>query len=86
MKVTKTHLARTILKVTISMAALVGFAVTSTQQALADSSSAFYNGETASTTPVEFPGSQLQFSVYLTSSDDDSATSNYGSMLITKGP
>lgn len=85
MKVTKTHLARTILKVTISMAALVGFAVTSTQQALADSSSAFYNGETASTTPVEFPGSQLQFSVYLTSSDDDSATSNYGSYAYHQG-
>ncbi len=61
MKVTKTHLARTILKVTISMAALVGFAVTSTQQALADSSSAFYNGETASTTRWSFPGLSYNF-------------------------
>lgn len=41
MKITKIHLAQTIIKVTISMAALVGFAVTSTQQASADSSSPF---------------------------------------------
>lgn len=60
------------------MAALVGFAVTSTQQASADSSSPFYNGEQPNYTPVEFQGSQLQFSVYFTN-EDESATSNYGS-------
>ncbi|WP_225904676.1 DUF5776 domain-containing protein [Lentilactobacillus parabuchneri] len=78
MKITKIHLAQTIIKVTISMAALVGFAVTSTQQASADSSSPFYNGEQPNYTPVEFQGSQLQFSVYFTN-EDESATSNYGS-------